>query len=408
MLYDFQLYAQNRFIEHAAFLDSTFDKYGGDLNVNSYFKIEEMNVHWNSTDYENRSRVNLEGLARVTDIVGCDGGATPFPNDAKYNMLWEQIGFFYDLYRSAEPNKPIYDAEWHSADGPYTTPDVPEGHMRQALRLAAYHGMGGTTIWTYTRPLYQHWEFKDIMAFAQPFVINDFYTEAAAIENELPRILPFPRSERDIYIYYSPASHARDVGAYAESIRGIFEGLYFKDVQIGFATEDMLADPEFLASGKVKRLVIPEARYTTKKAFEGIKTLAKSGVPIAVFGDALQADDYGEDIAERLAGNVKRLPAANYDKIGDDVIKFFGMERKYTLKEESGRHPDYIEARFAEEDGETLGYAINLGKQTKKFKITGVSGAPARIAEYKRGQLLAPVREIELAPRECINFNIVK
>ena len=407
MLYDYTLYAQKRFNTYIQWCKDALEKYGDGLKINTHLKLEEQNVHWLENNYTLKSRLDLEGLSEIADMIGCDTDAMPTVDDPKYNLDWQQTSFFFDLYKSYEPDKVIFDSEWHAAEGRYKMNDIDREHIIQALRLGAYHGLSGAVLWTYTRTMESHWSFADTMPFAQPLVIDAFYSEAVRIENEMDRIQLFPKQERDIHILYSNTSHVLQGTSYFDAIRGVHAELNFKDAPIGFVSEKMLSDSSFINNNNLKMLVIPNTQYVTKSAFEGLKALAAKNVPIIIIGDALKYNELGGAVSERLSGKIKSYPTGSYDKVGEEMLQFAGLTREYTLKDTSGNHPLYVEARFADDSGKTIGYAINVGRETRKFKVYDKSGKVMKISEYKNGKLLEPITEIELPAKGVLSFDIV-
>jgi hypothetical protein len=413
MLYDWTQYQQARFKEYFEWYKTSLSD-RMDLDFYTHIKSQEMNEYWLENGFTLRSRIDHESLYENMDILGCDLNAAPLVNDPDYNMQWALQMFAYDYFKSFAPDKPIYDSEWHSVDSTQFRGNIPRGYMRQVMRQAALHGMGGNALWHFVRPNSDMWAWKMETPFAQPYVIEDYFAESAVIESEMDRILPFSTAKKQVHILHSNTSHVRQGKTYFDAIKSLYEALFFEDLHVGFVTEAQLADPAFLADHDVKMLVIPNSEYITDEAYDGMKSLAANGAAIIKVGNALQYNQDAKPLSGNISGNVKHVPLSTkndareqvYEYRAEGLVDLGGVVKRYRVEQADGTPAKYIEARFTQKEGATLGYAMNLSNEEQTLRIIGPSAQTIGFKEFKYGAFRGEASEFTLKPREFISFNI--
>ncbi|MFH1738166.1 MAG: beta-galactosidase, partial [bacterium] len=203
----------------------------------------------------------------------------------EYSQNWITQAMYYDFQRSAAPGQPILNSENHLIpdDDPRLTS---AGHVYTEIWQGAMHGMGGHTIWVWSRN--EGKTLGDNILTRAPCV-----EAAGRVGLDLLRcadeVTAFVRNPSEVAILYSWASIAPD-RIHLDELKKVYEGLYFCGIPIRFVTERQCADG-FLS--KYEMVVVPRADYVNQSTVDSLVAYAKSGGKVILISPSLECDEMG-------------------------------------------------------------------------------------------------------------------
>ena len=407
-LLDYNRYNNERQSDYYSWFCDTVSKHSRGVYFNQYVKFDYSRDVLNQNEHIIRSRIELDGINEGVNTFGPDMSMTDRVNE-KYNVEWIKQNFALDYMRSIDKNKVSTNPEWHSANtGAITESPMAKGYMSQAVRMATYHGMAASIMWAYIEPDDEYCANSGGVISTQPRAFDEYVRESISVENELDRVSKFPTVDRKIYVLYSEDSIINEGQKYLDMVANAYEGMYFNDLSVGIINEKMLLDNNI---GDMELLIIPGGEHISNSAFNKIQQLASKQTPIAVYGQALNYDEYGNKRnSAKLTGKVKYMhkgTAKSIDKDMKELMKWAGVNIDFKLINQGGNHPDYIEARFAKQGNTDIGYAINYGNKPQTFTIQNVAkGSNNSFRILENNKLGNSVTKVTLQPREHITFNM--
>lgn len=407
--YDWCVFNNNRFYNYLKNYKNIADLYIPDLPLT----VKLMNnISWTPSFSRDRG-YNREKLMEVTRIQGADTWVRHKPL-GPYSFSWLEQSLSLDMCKSFAPKQAIIDTEYHAT--PYN-----ESHMQASLWMGAWHGLNGSSLWCLTRDkdmyFYQSGSRTSGMETFfnsqdnKPLVMEAYSKAGMRIGNHMERIRKFYESDRPVCIYYSQSSINYDGTRHIIPLESVYQAFNFQDHQVGFVSEKMLKEDKFKVKG-MKLLVVPNARYADANTILSLRKLEERGIKILLIGNEnMTRDMYNHKNVEklRLSNPIiwKSGSLDDYFAQAPIAMRLAGINNTYTVHDvRTGKHPLYVEARFAQYNKKTVGYAINLGRTPVKFTITTGNRETVQVRNILKHE---PEKQyiINLLPMEFINFDIV-
>ncbi len=343
---------------------------------------------------EGKYGIDREALCRLTEIIGCDQGTT-YPGRGEYGGNFITQSFFYDLMKSFQPNKPIFNSEYHIIKD-NDLQHYPANYIRTAIWEGALHGQNAFTIWlwsrTKTEPSHEH----GLMTRAEA-------TEAAgrtALDlNRLAEYLvEFPKAKAEVAIFFSRTSKLLS-NDYLQSLQRLYEVVNFLHVPFRFISEDQV-----VAGGlrPYKLLLVPQADYVRDDAYEAILRYAgKGGFVFCVDESCFRYNPYGKPQKDHFS-QLRRALKKNYphqlqkieeqwkskvamgsidwtDKysaaeILDALIEELGIAPPFKVIRNDGRNTWGVETRTVQHQGKQVLSLVNWLKNTVVISVISTKG----------------------------------
>jgi len=368
---------------------------------------------------EGKYGIDREALCRLTEIIGCDQG-TSYPGRGEYGGNFFTQSFFYDLMKSFQPNKPIFNSEYHIIRD--NDPDhYPANYIRTAIWEAALHGQNAFTIWVWTRKDQEPSHRHSLMTRAEA-------TEAAgrtALDlNRLAKYLvEFPKAKAEVAIFYSRTSKLLS-NVYLQSLQRLYEAVNFLHTPIRFISEDQVA------AGKLrsyKFLLVPRADYVRDDAFDAILQYARDGgFVFCVDESCFRYNPYGKPEKDRLR-QLRSAMEKNYPhrlqkieeqwrskvdigstdwaekhaaaEILDALFDDLGITRPFKVLKKDGRSPWGVEARTIQLQGKQVLSLVNWLKDPVVISVIPAKGQIVRARNLVNEETL-DMKKLHLQPME--------
>ncbi len=241
--------------------------------------------------------IDPELFAQDMDLNGNDDIILEPDAGSEWALQWQLQNIGYDIQRSMAA-KPIFNSENHPTLDGYTGYVEPE-HFRTALWQGAIHGQGATTIWVWERTSDPHnCLYGNVMD--RPGCAEAVGVTCLDLNRFAEQVAALQRVKAPVAIVYSGTSMKPD-RRYSRSVETIYTALDFSGIKLDFISERQLL------AGKGRRyklIVVPDAAQLLPRAADALGRLR--GARLALAGDALAKDCYGEDPP---AGELARLRA---------------------------------------------------------------------------------------------------
>lgn len=360
--------------------------------------------------------IDAEALAHACDLLGCDLGLADLsrverPNrhfgSVPYALDWITAGLTADFLKSAAPEKPLYNSEFHAVENVDETNIAPSAkeHIEAALWLAHLHGMNGNLLWYWGRgkdgAVMGHgasW-FKGSLL-EQPWVLAGYVQETLNLRRFVAPVMAFSRQPRRVRLLYSEASAIQDV-TYLDTLRDAYEALNFLGVAIGVVTERQLAENGVPADTRL--LIVPGARYVEDSTLSAIRAARKRGVIVGLIGhESLSAEPTGGPRGgEGVAGAeyIATGTPQEYRPRFEGLLREAGIGREVLALGPDGQPVWGVEVRTAREGGHRLAYLANLMRDPVPVSLRW-SDADAHLQDWRTGKAVPD--QVTLAPRQVV------
>jgi hypothetical protein len=285
--------------------------------------------------------LDFETLCRLQEVMGCDFHTTPkgarhtwwsstrdIPKEGprqawedRYALQWRNQTGSLDFMSSVQPDKPIYDSEWHSlSTGKWRDPNLSHEYVRASLWLAYLHGTQATQVWYWGRradgtPRGGDGFWASLMT--QPIALNAFGQTMKELNASAQAISALANAPKQVYIFYSEESAIQDPD-YASSLRTIHEALSLLGLRVGFVTRTMLAEADDV-QGRYPAIVLPPAEHLADRSLRELGQYAqRDGSLIAVGRPHYTMDEYGRarpDGERAFLSEAAHLPLEGVDQL---------------------------------------------------------------------------------------------
>ncbi|AQQ09118.1 hypothetical protein L21SP3_00918 [Sedimentisphaera cyanobacteriorum] len=241
--------------------------------------------------------IDREALMELLEINGCDTRILaqtpynvhhPWQDMDDYAIQWFEQSIAFDFMRSLQPDKLIYDSEWHSIQTlANRDADMPDERIQAALWLAHLHGMGANVMWYWARKWNSSpspsWESSFYGSLSTlPGTLNSYVRTMLEINRAGGDVKNLASQQRPVRILYSNAS-AIQSSEFCDALVLIYESLYFQDLPIGFVTEKMLQ--EGWDNQDLGFIIVPNAGYVDDQTVSALRNYILSGGRAAFAGE---------------------------------------------------------------------------------------------------------------------------
>lgn len=293
-----------------------------------------------SSPFEYVTGVDPELMSDFSDYNGNDNY---FYRRGRYAADWNVTAMTHEMQISAK-SVSVANTENHIIPDRETRP-VPNDHIYTANFQQFITGASTLCTWVWADIDYDFIRKNP----ANDFGGNIFLRPGNVIAHALagldgvrlaPEIRKFMDYEPEVAILYSPTATILSPGSYRGEVDRLYTALCFTGYRVRFLSERQLARGEF---GKVRLLYVAGAPNVSRAARDGMRKFTEAGGRIAVAGNSLTQDEYGQDIpagfrteptapftpealTAQILRSVKALPAAvkvDHEKGNDGV--FFRM-----------------------------------------------------------------------------------
>jgi len=358
--------------------------------VHIKFMMDEFNPD------EGRFGIDREALGEITDVTGCDGG-TSFPARAgEYAGDFLTQSMFYDLLKSFQPEKPIYNSEYHiiKDNDPI---HYPGNYIRTAIWEGALHGQSAFAIWVWDRS-------ETDPEWGDNILTRSEATESAGrtsldLQRLAKYLVRFPQASTPIALFYSRTSKLLSQ-TYLQELKKAYEGLNFLGIPVKFISERQTL------SGKLQDchlLIVPGADYVREDAFQAVVKYARSGGKVFATGEAFRFDQHGRErelssefpelkmatkAPLKLVRDTPRLWTANinpevlqgkenlllfdarqYNTMFDRLLDEAGIARAFRLYDARGGLAWGVECKSVEFEGKKILSLVNWLKEPMAVRI---------------------------------------
>ena len=244
--------------------------------------------------------VDRFALAGALDIHGCD--TRPLMLSDKYGIAFPLPFVCFDLQRSMDPAKPIFDSEWHGVQTVYyQNDDIPAEFLNASLWLSYLHGMDANVTWSWAREGVEPKKQKPSKKkknkgspapkgavsthfngslVSQPQLLDAWGRNSVTVQRHAPRLSLSRTTRLRVRLLFSKPSAILDI-KHLDTMHEAYESLDWLGVPLGFVMEEML-----LAGFRdCDLLIIPAARHASPGVREAVARLSGGGVRVVFIGD---------------------------------------------------------------------------------------------------------------------------
>jgi hypothetical protein len=305
--YDWCRFNQWRVTDLFEFMRKEILKY--DSSALCHIRVSVGGIHARSninTLTGQHSGIDREALVNMMEINGLDNFMEATGNrrthnlydETAYSINWLGHTMLLDFIRSLDPDKLIYDSEWHTVSSVYyLNPEPPAGYMTTALWSGSIHGMGATTTWFWNRNSngsiinrFQNEAYGSPLV--QPRLLNEYGVGLAELNTFAKEVVALEREQKQIYLLYSESSAIQSV-EYLNNQMVTYEALQFTGLPTGFVTENKLKSKGLPES--CKWLIIADASHVNDVTIDWLSAYVKKGGKLLIIGNnALKYNEYGK------------------------------------------------------------------------------------------------------------------
>jgi beta-galactosidase len=313
----------------------------------------------------------------------------------EYAFEWIYTGMAYDLQRSLQPLKPIYESEWHGIQtAAYANTNIPAPFINASLWFSYLHGVNMNVTWWWSRlndlPRGDGRWFDGSMG-AQPQVMDQWARTNITVQRHVPQIILFQDDAPRIRLLYSQPSAIFNIN-YLNTLRHSYEGLSWFGRPVGYVSETMLLD----GFDKLNLLVVPAANYVSPGVRQSIAKLAEKGVTVVFIGDdCLAYSRHGKKLADPVP------IAAIHEKQVPDEPEWARLLMKAAVPMDlhgvgsDGKTSKPVAFQWVKQsDGQYLAYIIGLGSKPAAITIEK-NGKAASYVSLLNGKVYEGARPIE-------------
>jgi len=336
------------------------------------------------TLFQPASGVDMEAQARLFDLAGADTWRryTPrseFAVECLEPGLWKGLGVMVlDFFRSAAPEKPAADVEYHFAHHSEIK-EVPAAYVRAALWQSFLHGMRMCCLWVWRRR-YREDAMVQYPPFARPQVAWAAGATALDLRRLAREVSLFPPGPAEAVLLYSRTSVFHEPERSFHAVLTAYKSMFFLDAPLGFVTERRIEKGDLTTpGGRPRLLVIAWARHAPDAVYRGVVEFARTGGRVVLMEpDALAFDEHGRrrSTAElSRIGSVLRFPREGAEELSrrfDNLFDAAGVNRPVRVLALDGTNAWGVESRSVVRAGRVTAYLINLRSDPVTVRIRGL------------------------------------
>ena len=331
---------------------------------------QKISRHWQGID--------RWALAQLLDLHGTD--TRPAPPAEGYSFLWRYPGMAYDLQRSLDPSKPIYDSEWHGVQTVfYQNGDLPGAYLNAALWFSYLHGMDANMMWWWSRSGTEpeaKWFEGSLLT--QPQLLDAFGRNSIEVQRHAGLITAFQDDVPRVRLLFSKPSAILDLN-YLDTQEAVYEACAWLGVTLGFVTEEMLLG----GASDFDLLLVPGARHGSPGVREAVSRLAGSGVTVGFVGEAcLTLDPHGTPLSDAVPVEARELDGGEEQLSA--LLGEAGLERRVRFVGPDGRTSRPVECRAVRHEGRWYGAMIGLNTEPAAIRVL-LGGSPAHCKSVLTG-----------------------
>jgi hypothetical protein len=235
---------------------------------------------------EETDGIDREALGKLTDVSGCD--ASVGIGEKEYALGFPGQVMFYDLLRSFQPGKPIFNSEDHiirDNDPRF----YPARHMTAAYWEAAVHGLGASTIWLWDRSEGDLSSSRNVLT--RPECVEAMGRAALDLNRLSPQVAALAAAPSPIAFLFSLSSKIQSVDSpYLRQVVRAYEGGYFSPAYGRFISEDQVLAGRL---DSIKLLVAPGVTHLPNDVYARVmEWVPRGGIVVATEG-AFAFDEHG-------------------------------------------------------------------------------------------------------------------
>ncbi|NOY82625.1 MAG: hypothetical protein GXP31_16630 [Kiritimatiellaeota bacterium] len=327
--------------------------------------------------------VDMAEQAHTFDLAGCDTWRDYTPKaEFALEILgrgpWKGLGVMtLDFFKSAAPEKPIADLEYHFAHS-QRIKEYPAAYPRAAFWQSFLHGMRLCCFWVWNSE-YREDTMVQYPPFARPRVAWALGTTALDLRRLSTFVSLFPPKPSEIALLYSRSSVFLDPERTFNETLTAYKSLFFLDAPVGFITEQRITEGGLNhRESRPKLLVIAGARYVPAAVFDRIGAYTQTGGRVILLGrDVLAFDEHGRkrrpDTLSRLA-DMQRFPSQWAEKLShrfDALLDEVGVSRPVRILGQDGKNAWGVESRSVIHNGHPVTYIINMRSEPVTVRMYG-------------------------------------
>ena len=324
-------------------------------------------------------------LARHQAILGIDCTTTSLggisdgfaePQASQYSIDWVSSLFALDFMRSIEPNKLIFDSEWHGVSNiHWRNPDLTPEYLRNALYLHHVAGMGMIQAWYWGReadgrPLDRNLdEFFGSLA-TQPRILHEFVRTMLQLNEQSETIANFAVAPRPIGLLYSEDAAICD-SDYLPQLARVYQSLKFLGVGICIVPCDDLGK----LTDSIKVLVVPPTRQIQDSQMNQLKTVSQTTKLLFVGNEQFQNGVYGEPLRDNGEAWWRKLPkvpmGSPEQMFGRFCIELRDLAQNACAIDEMNEPIFGLLQSTSEAGGKTRVFLANVGTNELRCRLRG-------------------------------------
>ncbi len=358
MYYDYMLFNEEVFADWHKMLAQSVKTVRPDLPVHSKMQ-DYLFLYDGAAVAKTLFGTDAELFAEFCDIAGNDAATyVSQPRSRLGTMMW------YD-FLSSVTDKPVYNSEDHViTDYNSTFADETAQNVRYELLNGAVHGLCGSSLWTWQRPLDDITTLFKYFPYAT-YKAGQSMLDLKRVNNELAA---FVTPDKDTAIFYSKASRIMNTSTYETALENDYAALNALGHKIGFVTE---RHPEKISG--YKTLVLPDVQCLPEESAAEIANFIRAGGHVIIDGSnslayseykipTSSADrEYIKNNAYYLSGRTAASFNAAYSSFGESTSFVY----------ENGSPASGIDLKKASYDGNNIIALTNVTDTNKTVTVNG-------------------------------------
>ncbi|AQQ09598.1 Beta-galactosidase [Sedimentisphaera cyanobacteriorum] len=366
--------------------------------------------------------LDREAVMEIMEVNGCDTRITdggnmilphPYSDPSEYALNWRAQSMCFDFMKSLQPDKLLYDSEWHSVQTiKYRNQRISPEHMKLSLWLAHMHGMGANITW--------YWGRKGVSArggwqgsfyaniTTQPRLLYSYLQNMLRLNSYADKVHLFSEQKRPVRILYSNASAIQDTVSCDAAIIA-YESLYFSGLPIGFVTEKMLQEN---ALSDCECLIAANTGYVEDETVAAVKKFIDRGGEVVNLGDdTFKFNKRGKKRSLKDYAFIKRCRSFDLKSPKKLAPAMVYLMKKWEISSEFNVEPSGngslwgVLCRSVQSDNKSYVLLMNLTKQAKGVSLKRKGKTPASAKEIIEGVKVNP-ENITLKSRDVLFMEI--
>lgn len=238
---------------------------------------------------EGQFGIDREALGVLCEISGCDA-ITSYPDLAgEFAADFQRQNMFYDLLRSFQPGKPIFNSEAHIIRDNDLAVAYPGNYLRASLWEAVLHGQCANAIWVWARQE----NHPDLVGnlLHRPAANESAGRTALDLQRLAPELIALANVKSPVGLLFSRTSKLLSGAHYLDELKQAYTGLAFLGLPVRFISERQI-EQDWLQ--RFKLLIVPGADYIREAAFEKIQEFTRDGGALVATANAFQFNQHGQ------------------------------------------------------------------------------------------------------------------